>query len=259
MIPFEEIDRRLESIGKDRKWLSEASGRKPDSIRVALAPNAPAAKRSELLQKALSDAITREEERRHLPIVSAPSLHLPDRITIECAPEERRSWQQAASAKNKGDLDAWVLDSLNQAAKAWHKEIETVVSFQPKPNVLAAAGSPISAEVTDWDGADNTVMVKISGLSMVPLLNDGDVIPMKHKRASRNPFMKKGLIYLVEYESGYTVKRYNTRPATPEEKGEEWAEKGKVKVLESINKDYPEIVIKQPIEWIAWLDKSDKI
>ena len=58
-------------------------------------------------------------------------------------------------------------------------------------------------------------MVKFSGLSMSPLLNDGDVIPMKHKRASRNPFMKKGLIYLVKYYGGYTVKRYNTRAPRP--------------------------------------------
>ena len=62
MIPFEEIDRRLDGIRKDRKWLSEASGRKPDSIRVALAPNADPKNRTGLLQKALSDAIEREEE-----------------------------------------------------------------------------------------------------------------------------------------------------------------------------------------------------
>lgn len=31
---------------------------------------------------------------------------------------------------------------------------------------------------------------------------------------------------------------------------------GKVKVLESINPNFPEIIIKQPIEWVAWLDES---
>jgi hypothetical protein len=68
--------------------------------------------------------------------------------------------------------------------------------------------------------------------------------------------MKKGLIYLVEYDGGYTVKRYNTRSATAEEKGEEWVERGKVKVLESINPDFAEIIIKQPLEWVAWMDKA---
>jgi len=131
-----------------------------------------------------------------------------------------------------------------------------VSHFPVKPHILAAAGSPISAEVTDWDGSNDTVLVKINGLSMSPKLNDGDVIAMKHKRISRNPFMKKCLIYLVEYDGGFTVKRYNTRPARPDEMGEEWVEKGKVKVLQSINPDFPEIIIKQPVEWVAWLDKA---
>jgi len=61
MIPFEEIDARLSKLGKNRTWLAEKSGRSADSIRGALAPNAPPAKRSELLQKALSDAIEGEE------------------------------------------------------------------------------------------------------------------------------------------------------------------------------------------------------
>ena len=61
MIPFEEIDKRLDALGKDRKWLAEASGRKPDSIRVALATNADQKNRTSLLQKALSDAIERED------------------------------------------------------------------------------------------------------------------------------------------------------------------------------------------------------
>jgi hypothetical protein len=109
MIHFEEIDARLDKLGKNRAWLSEASGRKPDSIRVALAPSAPAAKRSELLQKALSDAIEKEEERRR----EHPKL--PDRLTIECEPTERRKWSQAAASKGE-TLDAWIVEELNQAA-----------------------------------------------------------------------------------------------------------------------------------------------
>jgi len=61
MIPFEEIDKCLERLGKTRGWLAEASGRSGQSIRAALAPNAPTAKRSALIQKALTQAIEREE------------------------------------------------------------------------------------------------------------------------------------------------------------------------------------------------------
>jgi hypothetical protein len=113
MIPFEEIDSRLEALGKDRKWLAEVSGRKPDSIRVALAPNSDPKNRSSLLQKALTDAIEREDERQRQPsILPAPLPMLPDRITIQCAPEDRRRWQKAS----EGNMDQWIVESLNQAA-----------------------------------------------------------------------------------------------------------------------------------------------
>lgn len=64
MIAFNEIDNRLAALGETRAWLAETTGRSPDSIRTALAPNAPASKRSSLLQTALSDAIEREEQAR---------------------------------------------------------------------------------------------------------------------------------------------------------------------------------------------------
>lgn len=61
MIPFDEIDSRLETLGKDRAWLAEASGRSPGSIRTALAPNAARKNRSKHLQKALTDALLKAE------------------------------------------------------------------------------------------------------------------------------------------------------------------------------------------------------
>lgn len=247
MIPFEEIDARLKKIEKDREWLAASTGRKLSSIKVSLAPNADPKNRSEMLQRVLSDAIEKEE------VAQRSSVRLPDQLALAPTADEFNAWCRAYKASQAETLKEWAIDELNKAAAEW--AASKVSQFPTKAHILAAAGSPISAEVTDWDGADDTVMVRISGLSMSPLINDGDVIPMKHKRASRNPFMKKGLIYLVAYDGGYTVKRYNTRPAKPDEKGEEWVEKGKVKVLESINPDFPEIVIKQPLEWVAWLDR----
>jgi uncharacterized protein (DUF1778 family) len=150
---------------------------------------------------------------------------------------------------------------MRAAVHAAKQEIERLklapVTFpQIKPHLQAAAGSPILSDVTDWDGADNTVLVRINGLSMEPQLHDGEVITMRHKRASRSPWMKKGLIYLVEYDGGFTVKRYNTRRARAEEIGQDWVKDGKVKVLESLNHAFPEIIIKQPVEWVAWLDST---
>lgn len=135
-----------------------------------------------------------------------------------------------------------------------------VVAMPERSHLIAAAGSPLAAEVQDWEGVNDTVLVKINGLSMVPLFNDGDVLAMNHKRGARSQFMKKGLIYLVEYGGGYTVKRYNTRAATAQEIEEGVAYvskrdgKTKVKVLQSINSEFPEIVIKDEADWIAWID-----
>lgn len=205
-----------------------------------------------LIQKALSDAIEREEALRGPAAAQVSGV-----CEIRQTPEQS---DRASRAVNAISLADFCLQTIHRADEILNHgtdpcAIEDLVAFPTKAHILAAAGSPISPEATDWDGADDTVMVRISGLSMSPLLNDGDVIPMRHKKSSRNPFMKKGLIYLVAYDDGYTVKPYNTRPAPPEEKGEEWVERGKIKVLESTNPDFPEIIIKQPLEWVAWLDR----
>lgn len=68
MIPFDEIDARLKSLGKDRPWLVKTSGRKEGSVRASLAPNAAKKQRSPLIQKALTDAIEREEAKQGIGV-----------------------------------------------------------------------------------------------------------------------------------------------------------------------------------------------
>jgi hypothetical protein len=113
MIPFSEIAARLEALGKNRAWLAQESGRKPDSVRVALAPNATESKRSELLQKALSDAIEREEAAQAIRPV------LPDRLSLEPSKEEFNAWCRAYKASPQDTLDQWAIAQLNSAAREW--------------------------------------------------------------------------------------------------------------------------------------------
>lgn len=116
MIPFDEIDQRLEKLGLERAWLAEVTGRSPGSIGSALAPNAAAKHRSRHLQRALTDAIEAEELRR--ATASAPVVpNLPDRISIECTPEERRAWEEAA-LRERETLERWAVNVLNTAAEA---------------------------------------------------------------------------------------------------------------------------------------------
>lgn len=121
MIAFEEIDLRLEAIGRDRAWLAAESARKPNSVKDALAPNAPASKRSAHLQKALTDAIEGEERRQREGKVGG--IILPDRITIEASAGERREWQECSLAARLG-LDAWAVAQLNEAARKWKSQQE---------------------------------------------------------------------------------------------------------------------------------------
>lgn len=127
-------------------------------------------------------------------------------------------------------------------------------------HLMAAAGSPINAEMIESHEGGDTVKVRISGLSMDPLFSDGDIVTGLLKHACRSRAWKRGYVYLVSYEGGLTVKRYNTRLATPEEieAGISYVSprdhKAKVRILESVNPAFPEIVIKSDVDWIAWID-----
>ncbi len=119
MIPFDEIDDRLKNLGKTRTWLAETTKRSAGSIRSALARNAQKKHRSELLQKALSDAIEAEEKAFANP--PQPSITPPDRITIEVDPERMDKYCEAADFARQ-DLKSWAIHELNRAADAWLAE-----------------------------------------------------------------------------------------------------------------------------------------
>lgn len=113
MIPFDEMDARLEGIQKNRAWLVHTTGRSTDSIRAALAPNAKSKSRSELLQKALSDAIEREEATKYTQI------RLPDQLALQPTSREFDAWCKAYKASDCSTLKDWAVSELNKAAKAW--------------------------------------------------------------------------------------------------------------------------------------------
>lgn len=157
-------------------------------------------------------------------------------------------------------MDDWIVTSLNHCADLGLEIAkESPIPFpKPQPKIMAAAGSPIGAEVMDWNGPSSTILVRICGLSMLPLLDDGDEVAMHSRDVSRSPFMRKGLIYLLHYDGGWMVKRYNTRDPREEELGSDFLTPGgKVPVLESLNPDYPEIPIRGDLNWMAWLDPAE--
>ena len=114
MIPFDEIDQRLEKLGRNRKWLVETTGRSDHAIRSALAPNATAKSRSALLQKALTDAIEREE------MEQAVKPELTKSIALEPSIEEYRIWSEAFKMSPYSTIEEWAKASLNEASGALH-------------------------------------------------------------------------------------------------------------------------------------------
>lgn len=261
----EQIKDWLKRFGHSREWLGKQCGdiKRRTVDNWLSSPQEIPESTLFLIARLMDDDRIKEEERVRTQDI--PMSHL----VLKLESNEFDCWSRAALSRNKIVSD-WVVDSIREMYQAHLVESQStppapVLNSIPfakpshKPHLAAAAGSPILSEVIDWEGDDDLVLIRVCGLSMSPLFEDGDVIAMKHRRASRSPFMKKGLVYLVAYDGGYTIKRYNTRPATAEEAGEEWATGGKVKVLESVNPSYPEIIIRQELEWLAWHDPKNPI
>ena len=117
MIPFEEIDGRLKIIGRNRKWLAETSGKSPDTIRGALATNAPAFKKSESLQRSLSDTIEREESRQLAEKMGEESPELPPGYyAIYLTGESLKRAQLASCRIDQPDLHAFCIEAIKLKA-----------------------------------------------------------------------------------------------------------------------------------------------
>lgn len=196
---------------------------------------------------------------------------IPQNLVLEFTRQEFRDICSAA-AKDNLSPNEWSEKQLKQLVYGDIEEIASYLSEFPtsmvaetgpkyttkkKAHIMAAAGSGIAAEVIDWEGTDGTVNVRACGDSMAPKFQDGDIITFRHKSTSRSPYMKKGLIYLVQLAGDWMIKRYNTRPATEEEKTAEYlTSSGTVGILESLNPTHKPIDITSPCEWAAWYDET---
>ncbi len=125
MIPFEDIEKRLKKLGKDRMWLAEKSGRSHASIRTALAKSAVPKARSALLQKALSDAIEREESEQ------AKKPELTKSISLEPSIEEYRLWSEAFKSSPYSTIEEWAVAALNGSSGALHILPTSMVAEDP--------------------------------------------------------------------------------------------------------------------------------
>ena len=253
MIPFDEIDTRLEKLGLDRSWLANATRRSPGAIRSALAPAASTKHRSDKLQQILSDAIEREEASRAAASVAIPPP-LPNRITVEPSVAEFDLWDRASRAAGADSLHGWALEELNKAADAWFSQVapisdsRIVAIFPEVPLLRAAAGAPILADAEmvqpDHDLGKGRFLLELRGDSMEPLFLDRQRVVLRDKATLRRPLLKYGQFYCFIHQGAATFK--------------EWAkdDQGR-KVLRSLNPEHSDIPADEQTEWIGWFDPAD--
>ena len=135
------------------------------------------------------------------------------------------------------------------------------------PCRAVAAGEAISGDQYtvrlegEWE--EGYAAFKVFGDSMHPVLKDGQIIKcMTYERIQkRNPYPKKGEIYVFDLNGELNIKRYNTREASQEDLKQhpDWTYKAKsgqkrVKVLQSVNEDYEEILLnpQEELRIAAW-------
>lgn len=244
----DELIQWMHEKGYSNEWIADKCGVKLSTVN-SWRSNRPIPAKAVVILQALKDAENKESE---------PSKSLPFQLYFQPDHSQFSRWSKAA-LKAGMTLEDWAFSTLEEECAKYEKEISNItpITQTTKANIRAAAGSPVNCDVIDWDGSNPVVNVEVYGLSMEPLFHDGDVVTMTHKSKSRSPFMKKGLIYLVEYDGGYMIKRYNTRKAKPHEQGADYLNSsGSVGILESLNPDFKPIDITNYLEWVAWYDEK---
>jgi len=250
-----EILEKIARLGKSREWLAKEAGYSVDTVINSLGPSKELSKR----MKTAFERVILEEERRATVDITQPGATVWD-LVLFTGEEVRKitEAQKAAGYSKVEDLyhDA-VIDFCDGLIAENHVyDLEVKPQRIAEPNIMAAAGPGIMAELIDWNGDSDDVKVKICGESMKPLFEDGQIVVMKHKRCSRSPFLKKGLVYLVQLEGDWMVKRYFTRRPTEEEKGADYlTSSGMVGILRSENPAFDDIPIKGPFDWWAWFNQ----
>lgn len=258
MIPFEDIDKRLEALGKDRAWLADESDRSPGAIRAALAPNAKPKSRSGLLQKALSAVIEREEANRDS--ASAITSKIPPGYSAIFLNDAELDQADLASRLTQSpSLAAFCHDVIQAEARriiAEHASRLRVVPYSaPTPAKTKAtehwldlhggiaAGSKITSDIRPEpipvakDYGSDCYALQVFGRSAEPLIADGSRIVVR--KLAEGTFPKQGKMVVYMDSHGASLKEFGYRKAKSGE--EENARLGKVPVLRSLNPEFPDV------------------
>jgi hypothetical protein len=110
VIPWDDIDKRLTGIGKDRTWLAENTPYSAGHIRTVLAPGS--VRRSDRIQSVLSKAIEDEESCQRAKVELPPGMH-----ELWLTPEELHRADMAARIAQAPSLTAFCRDAIQLKAR----------------------------------------------------------------------------------------------------------------------------------------------
>lgn len=142
MIPFEEIDIRLEKLGKDRAWLARETPYSSDYLRTVLAKNST--RRTERVQSVISDAIEREESLQEAAQAQAVEALKQHAITIYPTREQFNRWTSAFKHSDADTMEEWAEIGLDDLAAEWEQS-----RFKP----LRVASRVASFDISLWHAA----------------------------------------------------------------------------------------------------------
>lgn len=186
------------------------------------------------------------------------------------------NWNKVALRSGQ-TIEDWAFEGLEQLAAEHFAQTSSLhVANEGEahnaytlPLTAAAAGLPITTDISEEYAVsekypEGYFAVKAFGESMHPVIPNGATSLIMGRELWKNPHLKKGQIYTFTINGEQTIKRYNTRPATPNEIERELPyiylssenNKPSVKILESINPDFPEIIIENgDVEPTGWFEK----
>ncbi|MBB5351385.1 hypothetical protein HNR46_001621 [Haloferula luteola] len=251
----QEIQRWLDDNRRDRDWLAEQTGAAKGTIANWLAAN----------------------KRKPIP---EPTLRLIERLMCDdLLGEPQFSFGEAKIIRQAMDQEGYksLRDFMRDAVIANARQLvsssesagdcDSILAFPEITLLHAAAGSPVHTDGDTWTPnrqvGPGRFACQLHGDSMAPNYPDGSVVILRERNTLTNPTLKKGQIYLFDCGGEKALKVYQTRVATQEEieAGLSYVSprdgKTKVPVLKSLNRSHPDIVVKEPIEWLGWLDKAD--
>ncbi|MEO0797322.1 MAG: S24 family peptidase, partial [Verrucomicrobiota bacterium] len=227
-----------------RAWLEEQvvrAGRSPSEIGISIHGDNPEAREMEEDFRLIRDWLPGDTDVKGI---------------IGFLADTARAERDAALKPQEEPMDSKVIP-LNQP-EGWH--------YLPCYGV--AAGSPISGDEFGAefksDYSANHFAVKVFGDSMAPKIDDGEIVLIRKPESLNNPNVKKGEIYCFLVKGERTLKRYNTRLATQSEIDEGLSYTSprggapRIKVLESINPAYPEILLSEGDEMLGWYDPANQ-